>query len=129
MKIEHIAIYTKDLEKSKEFYEKYFYAKSSEKYRNPITEFESYFLSFDEGARLEIMYLPSIKTDSNNVTLNFMGLAHFSMSVGSRENVLSLTETLREDGYTIIGEPRTTGDGYFESIVLDTDGNKVEITI
>lgn len=129
MKIEHIAIYTKDLEELREFYEKYFNVKSSEKYRNPKTQFESYFLSFDEGARLEIMSLPSINIDSNNVTLNFMGLAHFSMSVGSKEAVISLTETLRKDGYTIQGEPRTTGDGYFESVILDSDGNKVEITI
>ena len=75
------------------------------------------------------MSLPSINTDSNNVTLNFIGLAHFSMSVGSKEAVISLTETLRKDGYTIKGEPRTTGDGYFESVILDSDGNKVEITI
>ena len=83
MKIEHIAIYTKDLEELREFYEKYFNAKSSEKYRNPKTQFESYFLSFGKGARLEIMSLPSINTDSNNVTLNFIGLAHFSMFKGS----------------------------------------------
>jgi lactoylglutathione lyase len=129
MKIEHIAIYVKDLEKSKLFYEKYFNAKSNEKYRNPKTQFESYFLSFSEGARLEIMTLPTVNSTSNNVLLNLIGLAHFSVSVGSKENVLALTETLRKDGYTISGEPRTTGDGYFESVILDCDGNKIEITI
>lgn len=129
MKIEHIAIYVKDLEKSRLFYEKYFNAKSNEKYRNPKTQFESYFLTFSEGARLEIMKLPSINTDSNNAHSNFIGLAHFSMSVGSKENVVSLTEKLRQDGYNIFGEPRTTGDGYFESVILDSDGNKIEITV
>ena len=129
MKIEHIAIYVKDLEASKLFYEKYFNAKSNKKYRNPKTQFESYFLSFSEGARLEIMTLPTVNSTSNNVLLNLIGLAHFSVSVGSKENVLTLTETLRKDGYTISGEPRTTGDGYFESVILDCDGNKIEITI
>ncbi|MBN1467407.1 MAG: VOC family protein [Fusobacteriaceae bacterium] len=129
MKIEHIAIYVKDLERSKLFYEKYFNAKSNEKYRNPKTQFESYFLSFSEGARLEIMTLPTVNSTSNNVLLNLIGLAHFSVSVGSKENVIALTETLRENGYTISGEPRTTGDGYFESVILDCDGNKIEITI
>ncbi len=129
MKIEHIAIYVKDLEASKLFYEKYFNAKSNEKYRNPKTQFESYFLSFSEGARLEIMTLPTVSSVSNSISLNLVGLAHFSISVGSKENVLTLTETLRKDGYIISGEPRTTGDGYFESVILDCDGNKIEITI
>ena len=129
MKIEHIAIYVKDLEKSKLFYEKYFNAKSNEKYRNPKSEFESYFLTFSEGARLEIMALPTINTEFNNISSNFMGLAHFSISVGSKDEVISLTEKLRQEGYTVFGEPRTTGDGYFESVILDSDGNKIEITI
>lgn len=129
MKIEHIAIYTKNLEKSKVFYERYFNAKSNEKYVNPRTKFESYFLTFDEGARLELMTLPEINTSSNNNLSNLVGLAHFSMAVGSKEKVISLTETFRKDGYLVVGEPRTTGDGYFESIILDEDGNKIEITI
>ena len=129
MKIEHIAIYVKDLEKSKLFYEKYFNAKSNEKYRNPKTQFESYFLSFSEGARLEIMTLPTVSSVSNSISLNLVGLAHFSISVGSKDEVISLTEKLRQEGYTVFGEPRTTGDGYFESVILDSDGNKIEITI
>ncbi len=128
MKIEHLAIYTKDLEKLKEFYTKYFCAQANEKYRNPKTQFESYFLSFEEGCRLEIMTLPTLE-ENKNLSLNLTGLAHFSISVGSKEKVLSLTEELRVDGYAIKGEPRTTGDGYFESVVLDPDGNKIEITI
>ena len=128
MKIEHIAIYTKNLEETKNFYEKYFNAKAGEKYKNSKTQFESYFLSFEEGARLEIMSLPSVKTELNNVSQNLIGLAHFAISVNSKENVLYLTEILRKDGYAVIGEPRTTGDGYFESVILDIDGNKIEIT-
>lgn len=117
MKIEHIAIYVKNLEASKLFYEKYFNAKSNEKYRNPKTQFESYFLSFSEGARLEIMTLPTVSSVSNSISLNLVGLAHFSISVGSKENVLTLTETLRNDAYIISGEPRTTGAGYFDSVI------------
>jgi len=128
MKIEHLAIYTKDLEKLKEFYIKYFHVKVNEKYRNQKTQFESYFLSFDEGCRLEIMTLPILK-ENKDISLNLTGLAHFSISVGSKEEVLALTEKLRLDGYMIKGEPRTTGDGYFESVILDPDGNKIEITI
>lgn len=129
MKIEHIAIYVRDLECSKEFYIKYFGAKSNDKYTNLKTGFQSYFLSFDEGARLELMTSPLISSEKNSVLLNFIGLTHFSVSLGSKERVLSLTETLRADGYTILGEARTTGDGYFESVVSDPDGNKIELTI
>jgi len=78
---------------------------------------------------LEIMSSPLIETEKNSVLLNLIGLAHFSISVGSKEDVISLTETLKKDGYKIFGEPRTTGDGYFESVILDPDGNKIEITI
>lgn len=128
MRIEHLAIYTKDLEKLKEFYIKYFHAQASEKYKNPNTQFKSYFLSFKEGCRLEIMNLPNV-IENKEISLNTCGLAHFAISVGSKENVLALTEQLRTDGYIIKGEPRTTGDGYFESVILDPDGNKIEITI
>lgn len=129
MKIEHLAIYVKDLEESKKFYIKYFKAKANEKYVNSKTNFQSYFLSFDDGARLEIMTSPSISNVTNNVTLNYIGLAHFSVALGSKEDVLSLTETFRVDGYLILSEPRTTGDGYFESVISDPDGNKIELTI
>lgn len=128
MKIEHLAIYTKDLEKLKEFYIKYFHAQANEKYQNSKTQFESYFLSFEEGCRLEIMTLPNVM-ENNEISLNICGLAHFAISVGSKEKVLNLTEKLRTDGYIIKGEPRTTGDGYFESVILDPDGNKIEITL
>ncbi|OCL25701.1 hypothetical protein U472_15345 [Orenia metallireducens] len=129
MRIEHIAIWTNQLERLKDFYVKYFNAKAGDKYTNSTKKFESYFLSFDKGCRLEIMHKPSIPENLNDIQEQYMGLIHFAISVGSKNKVLSITERLREDGYEIIGEPRTTGDGYFESVILDPDGNRVEITV
>ena len=90
--------------------------------------FHSYFLSFDEGCRLELMKMPNIPDNANNVMSQSMGLIHFAMSLGSREKVDILTERLRADGYKVIGEPRVIGDGYYESVVLDPENNRVEIT-
>lgn len=128
MKIEHIAIWTEDLERLKEFYIKYFDASSNDLYINEVKGFQSYFLSFDEGARLELMKRIDIK-DHPNRKNEYMGYAHMAMTVGSKDNVLELTQRLREAGYTVIGEPRQTGDGYFESVILDPDGNRIEIII
>jgi lactoylglutathione lyase len=128
MKIEHVAIWAKDLERLKTFYETYFSAKAGEKYFNPKKNFHSYFLSFGSGPRLEIMNMPGIPASSNNVYEQFSGLIHFAIDVGSRSVVDSLTERLRNDGYDVVGEPRTTGDGYYESVVLDPEGNRIEIT-
>lgn len=129
MNIEHIAIWTKDLEKMRVFYEKYFGGKSNEKYRNDKKGFESYFISFDSGARLEIMQMPTIPTSKNNVHEQFIGLTHFAVSVGTQEKVDVLTKILENDGFEIVGQPRWTGDGYYESIVLDPEQNRIEITI
>ena len=127
MKIEHIAIWTMDLEKMKNFYQKFFNLKSNEKYFNPNKKFSSYFLAFENGARLESMHKPDIsefieKSDSK------LGLTHFAISVGTKEKVDSLTKKIRENGHEIIGEPRTTGDGYYESVISDPEGNLIEIT-
>jgi lactoylglutathione lyase len=129
MKISHIAIWTKDLECLKEFYTNYFNCVSGEKYCNQSKNFESYFLSFGEGAKIEIMNMPQIPNNFNDVYGQYIGINHFAISVGSREKVLELTEKMRDDEYRIIGEPRTTGDGFFESCVLDPDGNRIEITV
>ncbi len=102
---------------------------SGEKYFNPTKNFESHFLRFDDGARLEIMRNPETASLEKDMLNEFIGLAHFAVSVGSKEKVNTLTEQLRHDGVQIIGEPRTTGDRYFESIVLDPEGNRIEITI
>jgi len=126
MKIEHVALWTRDLERSKIFYETYFAGRANDKYINPVKQFESYFLTFDDGARLELMQMPSIPDGTAQQTL---GWIHIAMSVGSKAEVDALTQRLRSDGYTIEGEPRTTGDGYYESVILDPDGNRIEITV
>jgi lactoylglutathione lyase len=128
MKIEHIAIWTRDLEMMRTFYETYFRARAGEKYTNTKKHFESYFLSFDGGCRLELMQMPGIPANENDVYKQFSGLIHFAISIGSKQAVDSLTEQLRRDGYEVVGEPRTTGDGYYESVVLDPEGNRIEIT-
>jgi lactoylglutathione lyase len=128
MRIEHLAIWVRDLEKVKEFYITYFEMKCSEKYTNIKKNFSSYFLSF-EGAstRIEIMSRPDITDLSGEHSMSF-GLTHFSISVGGKMKVNALTEKLRFDGYNIVGEPRTTGDGFYESVIADGEGNWVEIT-
>ena len=128
MKIEHVAIWVKDLEGIRTFYERYFEAIAGEKYHNPKKNFTSYFLSFTSGSRLELMQQPDIisKFEKEN---EFLGLTHLAISVGSKDKVNELTAQIKKDGYTIIGEPRTTGDGYYESVVLDPEGNRIEITI
>jgi lactoylglutathione lyase len=129
MRIEHLAIWTKDIELIREFYCKYFDCKAGDKYFNPKKNFESYFLSFAEGSRLEIMRKPGILSRKPSLNDELFGLAHFAVSVGSKERVDALTERLRADGYAIVGEPRTTGDGYYESVVLDPEQNRIEITV
>ncbi|REC48533.1 VOC family protein [Chryseobacterium pennipullorum] len=127
MKIEHIAIWVKDLEKTREFYQRYFGAVSNEKYHNPSKNFQSYFLSFDNGCRLEIMTRPDIKESRNSYESQQYGIIHLAFSVENKEKVDELTEILRRNGYTIAGEPRTTGDGYYESVILDPENNIIEI--
>lgn len=129
MKIEHLAIWVKDLELMKAFYVKYFELECESKYTNVQKQFSSYFLSFkDGGARIELMHKPGIEKIHGDRNLHF-GFTHFAVSVGSKEQVDTLTGTLRKDGYTVKSEPRTTGDGYYESVVLDPEGNEVEITV
>jgi lactoylglutathione lyase len=127
MKIEHIAIWTLDIEKMKDFYVTYFQTSAGEKYINVNKSFQSYFLIFDDGCRLELMQMPGVP-DSNQ-TEQYIGLTHLAIAVGSKERVDHLTEQLRKDGYKIIGEPRTTGDGYYESVILDPEDNRIEITV
>lgn len=128
MKIEHIAIWSKDIERLKSFYKKYFNATAGDKYANPKKSFSSYFLSFRSGARLELMKMPSIPASRNSTETQFTGYIHIAISVGSQEKVDQLTEQIRTDGYKIVSNPRFTGDGYYESVVLDPDGNRIEIT-
>ena len=127
MKIEHIALYVNDLEGAKDFFVKYFDAASNEGYHNIKTDFRSYFLSFADGTRLEIMTKPDL-TDSGDL-LNRFGYAHLAFSTGSKEAVDTLTAKLNADGYPVLSGPRTTGDGYYESCILGFEGNVLEITV
>jgi lactoylglutathione lyase len=129
MRIEHIAIWVKDLELMKKFYKKYFDAKSNEKYVNSTKGYASYFLSFSEGARLELMQKKSIPVCQHDPVEQHTGLIHFALSLGSRVNVDCLTDRLEADGYTVVDGPRPTGDGYYESVVLDPEGNRIELTV
>ena len=129
MRIEHIAIWTHDLERLRSFYQTYFAGRANAQYVNPRKQFESYFLTFADGARLELMQMPAVPLSKNDVGQQFTGYIHVSFSAGSRVTVDALTERLERDGYRLLDGPRTTGDGYYESSVLDPDGNRVEITI
>ncbi|AQX84708.1 VOC family protein [Elizabethkingia bruuniana] len=129
MKIEHIALWVEDLETIRSFYEKYFSAVSNEKYINPVKQFQSYFLSFPHGdCRIELMQRPDIIKSTHDYEKQTMGIIHFAISLGSREKVDKLTQQLEADGYAIAGFPRLTGDGYYESVVLDPEKNIIEIT-
>lgn len=127
MKIEHIAMYVNDLERAKAFFVKYFNAKPSKLYHNIKTNFKSYFLTFDDGARLEIMTKSDIYDSEKALTRT--GFIHIAFSVGSKNAVDLLTSSLKQDGYEVISGPRTTGDGYYESCILDLEDNQIEITV
>ena len=126
MNIEHLAIWVRDLEIMKEFYQEYFNMNCGKKYENKMKNFSSYFLSFSKGARIELMHRPGISEDTGNKGLT-NGFAHIAISVGSKENVDRITESIRTAGFTVSGEPRTTGDGYYESVILDPEGNLIEL--
>ena len=125
MKINHIAVYVRDLELTKVFYEKYFNATANNLYHNPKTGLRTYFLTFEGGTRLEIMHKPDLP--EIGISGEHLGYIHLAFSVGRKSAVDALTERLRNDGYTVLSEPRTTGDGYYESCVADPDGNRIEI--
>lgn len=129
MRIEHIAIWTEDIERLAAFYRTYFGAAVADKYANPGKGFESRFLSFDAGARLEIMCTTTLSPLKYPPGAQRMGVTHVALSVGSQARVDELTTRLRADGYPVLDGPRRTGDGYYESVVLDPDGNRLEITV
>ena len=125
MRISHVAIWTKDLEKLKEFYCRYFGGRSNELYVNATKGFKSYFITFDGDTSLEIMSRTGIEEKSPAV---YLGLCHIAFLLPDRESVINMTEKLGKDGYKIVGMPRVTGDGFFESVIGDPDGNLVELT-
>lgn len=127
--IEHLAIWTNQLEEMKDFYCNYFNGTCNEKYVNSKKAFESYFVFFESGTRLELMHTTGIvEHESLDMSAN-QGLTHFAMSLGSELAVRRMTERLRQDGYTISSDLRLTGDGYIESVVEDPDGNCLELII
>ena len=127
IRIEHVALWVRDLERAHAFYAAYFGMAAGVKYHNPTKGFTSYFLSSPGGGpRLELMHHAG--RDAQASTATRVGYDHIAISVGSRADVDGLTERLRADGYAVVGEPRVTGDGYYESVVLDGEGNRVEIT-
>lgn len=128
VRIDHIALWTRDVDRLVAFYCAYFAGKAGDRYVNPSKGFESRFVSFCSGARLEIMSTTSLRPVEHDPGAQRMGLTHLALSVGSENDVNRLTERLRGDGYRVIDGPRRTGDGYYESIVLDPDGNRVEIS-
>jgi lactoylglutathione lyase len=127
MKIEHIAIWTRDLEGMRHFYTHYFDAISGSGYYNHSKEFRSYFLSFGGDCRLELMEMPIVSTNKNDYKKHHTGITHFAFKVGSRDRVDQITEMLREDGFEIISPGRMTGDGYYESAAFDPEKNRIEI--
>ncbi len=128
MRIEHIAIWTDQLEVMKDFYCKYFGGSANHKYINEKKEFASYFITFDSGCRLELMTMTGVPDSQDNVLDQFTGYIHTAFEVGSKDAVERLTNILVSNGYSCIEGPRTTGDGYYESVILDPDQNRVELT-
>ena len=124
---EHVALYVKYLEKAKEFFIRYFNGTANAIYHNKEKGFQSYFITFDDGARMEIMTRPDV--DDREKRPFRTGFAHLAFSVGSKEEVDRITKLLQNDGYQVTSGPRTTGDGYYESCILDSEGNQIEITV
>ncbi|HAX92960.1 MAG TPA: glyoxalase/bleomycin resistance/extradiol dioxygenase family protein [Bacteroidales bacterium] len=124
MHIDHVAIWTEELEREKEFFLKYFDCSAGKRYVNPLKRFSSCFITFSGGARIELMKKDEITCIRKGETI---GITHLAINVGSREKVDSMTALLETDGFTIKGRPRVTGDGYYESVILDPEGNVIEL--
>ena len=125
MRIEHVAMYVNSLKEARDFFVRYFGAVSNEGYHNKKTDFRSYFLTFEDGARLELMNRPGMEDPEKTGART--GYIHLAFSAGSREAVDALTNRLRADGCEVLSGPRVTGDGYYESCVLGPEGNQIEI--
>ena len=127
MKIEHVAMYVNDLETARDFFVKFLGGRSNDGYHNKTTDFRSYFISFEDGARLELMNKPEL--EDLDKPRNRTGYAHIAISVGSKEKVDEMTTLLKNEGFEVLSGPRTTGDGYYESCILGLEGNQIEITV
>ena len=124
MHLDHIAIWTKDLENEKDFFLKYFECTANEKYVNQAKQFSSYFITFAGGSGIELMSRADITAERAGETL---GIAHIAINAGTREQVDKLTEIFERDDIIVVSKPRITGDGYYESVILDPEGNVIEI--
>ena len=127
MRIDHAALFCRDLEQMRQFFIDYFDARSNEQYHNPRTGLRTYILSFTEGStRLELMQRHDVQdADPSQPAI---GYVHLSFAVGSKKGVDLLTRRLAADGYTVTSSPRTTGDGYYESCILGPEGIQIEVT-
>ena len=129
MTLEHVAIWTEDLERLKDFYRKYFGGVPNDKYTNPRKGFESHFLTFASGARLEIMRMPHVPANQNDtVGKQHLGIIHLAFGVDTMREVDEKAKQLQADGFPILSGPRRTGDGYYEFETLDPDNNRLEVT-
>ena len=129
MTLEHVAIWTNNLDGLREYYTKYFHGRANDKYRNGKTNFESYFLTFESGARLELMSRPNIPSNTNDtVSDQHLGIIHLAFGVASTDDVDKKAQQLQKDGFKILSGPRKTGDGYYEFETLDPDNNLIEVT-
>lgn len=129
MTLEHVAIWTNQLEALKEYYIEYFDAIPNEKYINPKTKFQSYFLSFTSGARLELMQRPGIPKNQNGIRESqYQGIIHLAFGLAHMNDVDKKAEQLQKGGLEILKGPRKTGDGYCEFETLDLDENRLEVT-
>jgi lactoylglutathione lyase len=129
MTLEHVAIWTNDLERLKSFYQKYFGGRPNDKYTNKQKGFQSYFLTFESGARLELMSMASIPENKNDtIKAQHQGIIHLAFGVETMEEVDQKAKELQKDGYPILNGPRKTGDGYYEFETLDPDHNRLEVT-
>jgi lactoylglutathione lyase len=129
VRIEHVALWTEDIDRLAGFYARYFGASVSPKYTNPSKGYESYFLTFEDGARLELMKTTMLRPVTHEPGVERMGLTHLAICLGAERRVDELTDLLREAGLRVVDGPRHTGDGYYESVVLDPDGNRLELTV
>ena len=127
MTLEHIAIWTNQLEVLREFYCRHFGGRSNQKYINDAKGFQSYFISFSSGARLELMSRTDIPKNLNDPLQQYMGIIHIAFSVDTMQEVEKKAAELKAAGFPILSGPRKTGDGYYEFETMDPDNNRLEV--